>query len=227
MRVAILSSGGKDSTYAHWWANLQGWNVISLITCKIIEDDSMMFQIPCVDIVETQSIVTNTKYIEFEISGDEKSEIEELKKGILENMHEGEILFGIDALISGAIKSDYQKTRIERMCEDLNIHSFSPLWHNNSKAHMKDLISQGFKIIITSVSCDGLGEEWLGRTLDIDNYPQLEEIAQKYRFNIDGEGGEFETSVINAPHFISEISVEFEKRWRNNRGYLTFTNINI
>ena len=45
MRVAILASGGKDSTYASWWAQLQGWEVVSLVTVLVKGEDSMMFQL--------------------------------------------------------------------------------------------------------------------------------------------------------------------------------------
>ncbi len=76
MRVAILSSGGKDSTYAHWWATLQGWDVLALIRCKISDSDSMMFQIPATDIVEKQCIASNTEYIEFLLIGKEDFEID-------------------------------------------------------------------------------------------------------------------------------------------------------
>ena len=55
MRVAILSSGGKDSTYSAWWATLQGWDVVSIITVGVIGQDSMMFQIPNTAIAGVQA----------------------------------------------------------------------------------------------------------------------------------------------------------------------------
>ena len=45
VRVAVLSSCGKDSTYASWWAIMQGWDVRALITVHVTSDDSMMFQL--------------------------------------------------------------------------------------------------------------------------------------------------------------------------------------
>ena len=44
MRVAILASGGKDSTFASWWAIMQGWDVQALVTMIVENEDSMMFQ---------------------------------------------------------------------------------------------------------------------------------------------------------------------------------------
>ena len=222
MRVAILSSGGKDSTYAHWWATLQGWDVLALIRCKISDSDSMMFQIPATDIVEKQCIASNTEYIEFLLSGKEDLEIDELYSEIVNNISQKGILEGLEGLITGALRSDYQKTRIERMCAKLNIKSFSPLWHNCPKKHMSSLIDEGFEIMISSVSCNGLDESWLGKVLCVESYKDLEKLASKFRFNVDGEGGEYETTVINAPHFSHTIECKMEKVWNKSRGYVKF-----
>ena len=227
MRVAILSSGGKDSTYAHWWAILQGWDVLSLITCKIVKDDSMMFQIPGTQIVKMQADLSDTNYLEFNLTGEEEIEMHELKNYVRGCMKEGGPLQGLDAIVTGALRSDYQKSRIERMCHELELVSFSPLWHNNSMTHMSGLISEGFELIMSSVSCDGLNDEWIGRTINEETLDELSKLADKYRFNIDGEGGEFETSVVNAPHFSSRIIVEGEKIWKNGRGFLEIETLKI
>ena len=227
MRVAVLSSGGKDSVYAHWWATLQGWDVVSLITCKIISDDSMMFQIPGTQIVELQSKVTDTHYLEAQLTGHEESEMLELSEFISNLMKKGELLQDLEGIVTGALRSDYQKSRIELMCDELGICSFSPLWHNNSYEHMKNLIEDGFKLILSSVSCDGLDESWIGEKIDNENLEKLARISKEFRFNIDGEGGEFETSVIDAPHFTSEIYVEGNKIWNNGRGFFEFTTLKI
>ena len=99
VRVAVLSSGGKDSTYAHWWATLQGWDVLSLIRCKISTGDSMTFQIPATDIVEKQSLAAETNYLEFTLTGEENSEMEELASLISENMKRGKMLENLDGLV--------------------------------------------------------------------------------------------------------------------------------
>ena len=227
VRVAVLSSGGKDSTYAHWWAILQGWDVISLIRCKIRTGDSMTFQVPATDIVEKQSLASETNYIEFVLSGEENSEMEELASLISENMRKGKILEKLDGLVSGALRSDYQKSRIECMCEELGIHSFSPLWHNNPANHISSLIDDGFKILITSVSSNGLDKSWIGKIINKSNYVELKKLADKYRFNVDGEGGEFETSILNAPHYSSELVCEGEIIWEKTRGHFEFSSINL
>ena len=117
----------------------------------------------------------------------------------------------IDALVVGAIRSDYQKTRIERMCERLGVNSFSTLWHHEGRTHMHDLVSHGHEVMLTSVSTEGLGKEWLGRILTLQDIEELETLAEVYRFNIDGEGGEFETAVMDAPWMKSQIKTQNPK----------------
>ena len=62
-----------------------------------------------------------------------------------------------DSLVVGAIRSDYQKTRIERMAHRLGVSIHTPLWHHDSESHMRDLVAHGFSLKITSVSSGGLG----------------------------------------------------------------------
>jgi diphthamide synthase (EF-2-diphthine--ammonia ligase) len=126
----------------------------------------------------------------------------------------------IQGLVVGAIRSDYQKTRIEQMCSRLNIKSFTPLWHHEGIAHMRELVSHGHKIMITSVTTDGMGEKWVGRILNHTDVLELEELADEYRFNVDGEGGEFESAVLDAPWMNSQIKTQHTIHWTGRRGWV-------
>ena len=187
----------------------------------------MMFQIPATEIVKLQAEVTDTNYLEFDITGEENIEIEELKENIVKHKASERVLCGLDAILTGALRSDYQKSRIERMCHDLEVISYSPLWHNNPKDHMYELVKSGFEVMISSVSCEGLNEEWIGRVFDEESLEELSRLSNENRFNIDGEGGEYETSVVNAPHFSSRIFLEGEKIWKSGRGYLKIKTLKI
>src|SRR5438876_11542107 len=48
LRVAVLFSGGKDSAYAIWVGEHQGWE-LSLVTVRPRSDDSRMFHYPNVE----------------------------------------------------------------------------------------------------------------------------------------------------------------------------------
>jgi asparagine synthase (glutamine-hydrolysing) len=132
---------------------------------------------------------------------------------------------GIDAIVTGALRSDYQKTRIEQMAQRLGIKSFCPLWHHNSLDHMRDLVNHGFELIFCSVSCDGLNQEWIGKKLDSTSLDELELIAKQYRFSIDGEGGEFETTVLNSPWMNRRISINGDTVWAGQRGHLSISGV--
>ena len=126
----------------------------------------------------------------------------------------------IDALVVGALRSDYQKTRIERMCQRLGINSFSPLWHKDPREHMQSLVEHGFGVVFTSVSTEGMGSDWVGRTLEGESLNELVDLSESHRFNLDGEGGEFETIVVSAPHMRRDVILEGEVVWKGSRGSL-------
>jgi ABC transporter with metal-binding/Fe-S-binding domain ATP-binding protein len=221
MKVAVLASGGKDSTYASWWALMQGWSLEAMITVKITGDDSMMFQLQNTEIAEFQAKSIGVKWIKVSSSGVENDEIHDLEDEI--RKYEGDL----DAIVVGALRSDYLKTRIERMCERLNLISFCPLWHHSPSEHMRSLIEHGFDVRIVSVSSDGLDENWLGKKITKESLDELSFLSKKFRFNLDGEGGEFETITLDAPHFKKAIICEGEKNWNGVRGVWNLTKIEL
>ena len=177
-------------------------------------DDSWMFQIPGTALVEQQAKLCNCEWVPIITQGIQEDEVTDLEK-VLQNLD-------IDGIVSGAIRSDYQKTRLERMCERLGIKSFTPLWHQSSESHMDGLIENGFKVMITAVSSDGLNQDWLGHVITEESLKKLKSSAMKYRFNVDGEGGEYETLVIAGPHMNGTLEVSYETHWDGVRGHLLF-----
>ena len=130
MRVAVLSSGGKDSAAAWWWAMCKGWDITHIVTVVVDGEDSHMFQIPGVEIVRYQAKLAGTNYLEVHTEGIENVEIQDLQLALQK--------IDIDALVCGALRSDYQKSRIERMCQDLGIISYTPLWHQSCLLYTSD-----------------------------------------------------------------------------------------
>ena len=217
MRVAVLSSGGKDSAAAWWWATCRGWEVTHLVTVRITGGDSWMFQVPGTHLVKHQAELAGIPWIEVESKGIQEEEIDDLESALAE--------LEIDGVVSGALRSDYQKSRIERMAQRLEIKSWTPLWHQKSEAHMRGLIENKFEVFITGVSCEGLGKEWIGRTLDASNLHELEGLAKRYRFNVDGEGGEYETLVTGGPHLQGRLELSGDVHWDGVRGTYEITGV--
>ncbi len=249
--MLILSSGGKDSSYATWWAFMRGWDVIGMVTVRILDSDSMMFQVPSTALAGLQSASAGIPWLPIPLYGDESTEMHELEVA-LEGVVRGSLKsrsgiwsseekessqwpegwvwpeqltrlrpnLPIDAIVVGALRSDYQKTRIEQMCQRLGVKSFCPLWHHEGISHMRDLVNHGHVVMMTSVTSDGLGEEWLGKILDKDSLIDLERLSDKFRFNVDGEGGEFETTVLDAPWMKKRIQTHYTPHWTGRRGWL-------
>ena len=217
MRIAVLSSGGKDSSAAWWWAQCRGWDVVALVTVHIQDGDSHMFQVPSTQWVEHQAQAAGVEWNCVKASGTVDDEISRLEETLSD--------LKLDAIVSGALRSDFQKVKLENMAHRLGIHSFSPLWHQDPFDHLHGMIENGFKIMINSVSCEGLDGEWLGRILDLENVQELKFLSEKYRFNVDGEGGEYETFVIGGPHLPRTLEVEGTASFDSVRGVFTITNI--
>ena len=211
MRVAVLSSGGKDSAAAWWWAVCRGWTVDCLVTVSITGEDSPMFQIPSTHLVERQAHLAGVPWVEVRTSGDVPDDLEALADALRER--------DIDGFVSGALRSDYQKSRLERMAEGLGLVSWTPLWHQSGHAHLKEMIEHGFEIMITGVSAEGLNEAWLGRVLTEASFDELAALAAKHRFHVEGEGGEYETLVLKGPHMQRRLAVEGTVHWDGVRGH--------
>ena len=92
---------------------------------------------------------------------------------------------------------------------------------------MIDLVDNGFGIMITGVSTEGMDESWLGHTLSKQSLTNLKQLSEKYRFNVDGEGGEYETLVLFGPHMDGKLVVEYQSHWDGVRGHIDLLEIDV
>jgi predicted ATP pyrophosphatase (TIGR00289 family) len=211
--VGVLVSGGKDSTFALKWILDRGHFSLLLISAFPEKEDSWMFHTPNLSLMDKFAECVGLPLLKVRVSGEKEREVEELASA----------LRGLDleALVSGAIASSYQKKRIDTVCLSLGIKHLAPLWGRDPVEVLKEEIAAGMEIIVTSVSAEGLGEEWLGRRLDEKAMEELLYLSKKFGFNPAGEGGEYETLVLNAPFFKHRLEVrEVKREWRGTRGTL-------
>ena len=73
---------------------------------------------------------------------------------------------------------------------------------------MQDLLENGFDIVLTAVAAEGLDKSWLGRKINLDDVEKLQQLNKKYGLNVAGEGGEFESLVLDCPLFTKKITLE-------------------
>ena len=107
------------------------------------------------------------------------------------------------------------------VCEELNLKSISPLWQEDPLRLMEEIINLNFETVIVGVYAHGLDQSWLGRKIDSEALKNLVEVNEKYQVSLVGEGGEYETLVLDAPFFKKRIQVlRAEEIWENHSGYL-------
>ncbi|MDO8741476.1 MAG: diphthine--ammonia ligase [Candidatus Woesearchaeota archaeon] len=214
LKLGALVSSGKDSIYAMYVMLKQNYKIGCLITIKSKNPDSFMFHTPSVDLVRLQAESMNIPLVEFETKGEKEEELKDLKKAleIAKKEHK------IEGVVTGALYSTYQRDRIEKICDDLGLKIFSPLWHINQETELREILNAGFKFILASVAADGLDKSFLGKTVDNEFVDKLKKISEKNRMNIAGEGGEYESFVVDGPIFNRKIKIldyEIKEESRN------------
>ena len=216
LKAGILFSGGKDSTYAAYLAR-EKHDISCLITLDPAREDSYMFHFPNLRWTSLQAKTMQIPQIIVRTGGEKEVELEDLSRAL--RMAKDE--YSIEGVFSGALASVYQKSRVERVCSELGLQSFAPLWQLDPRVHLLNLIHDGFDTIVTGVAALGLDESWLGRRLDTVMVEELVELQRKYGMHAALEGGEGETFVLDCPLFEERIEITSSKKhWNGQAGRL-------
>jgi ABC transporter with metal-binding/Fe-S-binding domain ATP-binding protein len=179
-------------------------------------DESHLLHHPNMKWTSLQSESMKIPQFTIESSSDETStELELMEKILVKAQNE----YDVEGIVHGGIKSNFQKNNFENLCKKLNLKSFAPLWESEPKQYLDDLISSDFVFIITSVSSGGLDDSWLGKKIGKEEINKLQNLSEKFGFNLNFEGGEAETFVLNCPLFSHPIEILKEKKsWDGYRG---------
>ena len=176
-----------------------------------------MFHTPNTHLVPLQAEAAGLPLVAVETEGIEEAELADLTRAIRLAVEQ----HGIEGVVTGALLSVYQATRVQRICRDLDLWCFNPLWYTDPEHYMKELIATGFRAIITGVFAAPFSADWLGREIDREALIDLQQYVRSDRITLTGEGGEYETLVVDAPLFAKRIVVlESEKEYANFRGLL-------
>lgn len=209
MKAISLFSGGKDSFFSALVALEQGFDIQYAVTIDP-EEYSMMFHFP-----NTMLADLSARLLGMEVRHvQEKDFSASLEKARDE---------GIKAVVSGAIASEYQKTRIEELCTDLGMTSFTPMWRKDQYLLMDAIMQSGIGAMIVSVSAEGLEEEDLGKSLDGDFVTKIRGIDERIGINPAGEGGEYETYVRSLEGSGRVVIDRAEKQWKGSGGYYSIS----
>lgn len=203
MKIGVLFSGGKDSTYAAWLAKKQGHEISCLITLVSKNPESFMFHTPSITQTKKQASMMNIPLIFKETKGIREDELKDLESAIKEAIKK----YKIQGIVTGAVESVYQASRIQIICDKLKIECFNPLWQKNQIELLQDLLRERFRVVVTGVFAYPLNGSWLGREINQEFIRDVKKLNMDYEINPSGEGGEFETFVIECPLFKKPLRV--------------------
>ena len=159
-KCAVLFSGGKDSCLAlHKVLNDKKFQVKYLLSIIPNNFDSFMFHKPDLDLLEKQAEMLGTNLLISESKGEEGEELEDLK-----NLIE-KIKNNVDVIIVGGIASSYQGKRIKKICSELGLKFYAPLWDYDSNKIWKESCSvceiiegpNGIPVLFQTCSWSGEG----------------------------------------------------------------------
>ncbi len=203
LRLGVLYSGGKDSNLAAYIMKRMNYKLSCLITIVPKGRESYMFHPSRERLVKLQSKAMNIPLVVGRTKGEKEKEL----KDLIRTIKRARDRFNLDGVVSGAILSIYQRDRILKVCEELGVKLFSPLWHMDQERLMKELLKSRFKFILTTVAAYGLDSSWLGKVVNKEMVKRLVELNNKVGINVAGEGGEYESFVIGSPLFNKEIEI--------------------
>ena len=204
MKSAILFSGGKDSVYAAYLEKNRGYELSCLVSIFSENPESYMFHTPSITKVKKQAEVMDIPLIIQRTEGKKEEELKDLEKAIKKAVEQ----FDIKAVVTGAIESKYQKSRIGKITDKLGLKCFNPLWKKNQIELLEELIKNEFDVVIIGVFAYPLDKEWLGRKVDKKFINDINDLYDKYKINPGGEGGETESYVLNCPLFKKSLEIK-------------------
>jgi len=218
MKFVALVSGGKDSIYNIMECVRNGHELVACVHLgapKTSQDDeeSYMYQTAASEVLPTlveeclgvplilyerKGTSSNTSLV-YETTTEE-DEVEDLYEALAlakEQFPE------IQAVASGAILSTYQRVRIEHVCSRLSLTSLSYLWRIDSQHELlKRMLDDGIVAVLVKTACPpGLvPQKHLNKTIGaLYISGLLQKLNNLYQFHMCGEGGEYESLVLDCP----------------------------
>jgi len=199
-QVFVSWSGGKDSCFACYQAAVSGLKVRYLLN-MITEDGKrswthglstellqMQSQAIGIPLVQRQTPMANYE-TEF------KDTLLTLKQT------------GISGGVFGDIDLEEHKEWVDRICRQVDITPYLPLWGQSQEKILRSFIASGFEAIIVVARADLFGEEWLGRKMDWEFLSHLAKLKQTSGIQPCGEAGEYHTFVIDGPLFNQRVEI--------------------
>lgn len=199
MRLASLFSGGKDSVFSMYSMVQSGHEVPYVVSISPLSGASWIFHVPNIGNVPAMAEAMDRQHIMGSTDGTEEGDMIGLQ----------DALSGLDieGVVVGAVWSDYQWDRINRVCGEMGLKVFAPMWRKNQSMMLREIVASGIKAVVIGYYAEGFGPEWLGREIDDRAISDLEVLNREYGISVIGEGGEYETLVKDSPMHIYPLEI--------------------
>jgi len=223
--AAILFTGGKDSTRTIELLRRSGYKIACLVTMISENLESYMLHTSNIRVVDFAAQALEIPLVTGHTMGRKEEELDDIRNTVNTAMNQ----FGFDTLGCGGIASEYQRSRVESIADKLGLKTACPLWGVEQFSYMQEIVAQGYRFILTSVSAAGLDKSWLGREISYKDALELSKLSEKFHFNLAFEGGEAETLVLDCPLFLKQRLQIFDQEveWFGDYGRLRIKKISL
>lgn len=222
--VGVLFSGGKDSNLSMFLVKNK-YNFSCLLSIIPSSNDSYMYQKPELNLLNAQAECLNLPLLTKNSNSVKEEELDDLELLIKKTINK----YKITGIVCGALFSNYQRERVLTICNKLQVELIAPLWQMDQEKEIELLLNNNFKFMICKIAALGLDQEYLGKVVSKEDLIDFKKLNKKYGFNIAGEGGEYETVVIDSPMFKRSIKILESKKIMENEftGFLEIKKILI
>jgi asparagine synthase (glutamine-hydrolysing) len=202
-RLAALISTGKDSMLATQRSLDNNYDIECFVTIQPENKDSYMTHGPNTNLAELQARASNKPLITQQSKGEKEKELQDYKEALTRAKHE----YHVEGVVTGAIRSEYQRQRIERIADRVGLKTYAPLWHQEETSVLSMLVNRGFDVVLVKTAAYGLDETWIGKHIKPHTIQAFRELRDDYGVNPAGEGGEYESLVLSAPFMKKRIEL--------------------
>jgi len=220
-RVFASWSGGKDCCLAAYRAIRNGLEVCYLANTITEDGKKSCSHGLSADIIKIQSQALGIPVVQ-------KRTTSESYEAVFKSMLREFKQEGIEGGVFGDIDFNEHREWIERVCQAADIIPHLPLWLESQDKVMREFVSLGFKAVVVATKSDRLGEEWLGREINLAFIKDLDELSKTRDITPCGEAGEYHTLVIDGPVFPKRIEIlKTQNVSRDDHWFLEILNLKL
>jgi diphthine-ammonia ligase len=193
VKVFSSWSGGKECALATYKAIRQGHEVLYLLNFISEDGERSRSHGTKASVLALQAEAIGIPLIQVKTSWEDYED--NFKKAVRELRGKG-----IEGGVFGDIDLEEHREWVERVCSEVGIKAFLPLWEINAEKLIEEFLKLKFKAIIVATRLD---EAFLGKVLDKNLIGQISKLGS----HPCGENGEYHTFVTNGPIFKKALKI--------------------